>query len=787
MIQLEIEGVFVDLYDSDPIKLNFNIEDLTDVSIKSEYSRQFRVPATAHNSQLFQTLFEVEGYDFDVTQKREASILIDGAEFRRGEVRLLNIYRNDRDNKVDYEVVFLGSAKSLGSKMGNASLNDLDFTSYIHDIDYTNVTNSWQAFPEGGLTDGLFNGDVIYPLVDFGNTYDGNGTVEQTRIAVGSGLHFTNSASAIGPSRLRPMMRAKAILDNIFSNAGFTYDSSFLNSNEFKQIYLSLWGNETEVNINAANANLARWYNDSEATRYEVPPSDSLIPPATGIVYDYGDNLVEISFTTQPLTLGYLPPQNGIYAAEASLGMSFYFLPNGQTQFLMQGLQFPASAFDPAAYRVTFVPILNELEIEIFDGASYVPYETITGQAVLQQISGQERYVIDYQFNFEASGLVIGPVSGDEIKFGAIAVNGASNPLNVGFFNTIVTVTQAAGGFIPSFLFDADYKQIDFVKDLFKMFRLVMVPDVNDPTNFKIEPWAFYVGSGQVKDWSNKLDLNKDKVLRPTVLDQKDRLFFQMAEDKDWLNSLNLDEFKEPFGTQIVNSGYEILDDEQVYETKCAPTPFTQIQGYFANTAAWEDVIIPQICTQEATDAGVQFKPIKAKPRFLYYNGLTSSGTWYLLDNTTPTAQTEVPIVSYYSQWPPNPNAKILNFQKENGYDQEGVFNTNYGSDLYSRYWSSYISTIYDKWGRRLTAYFSLDQADIMNFDYDDVIFIEGSYYYVEKIYDAPLEGKNTVKVDLIKLLNYNVNTGPFIPPTDLNIWNLFDEVWNITADTWND
>ena len=31
MIQLEIEGIFVDLYDNDPIRLNFNIEDLTDV------------------------------------------------------------------------------------------------------------------------------------------------------------------------------------------------------------------------------------------------------------------------------------------------------------------------------------------------------------------------------------------------------------------------------------------------------------------------------------------------------------------------------------------------------------------------------------------------------------------------------------------------------------------------------------------------------------------------------------------------------------------------------------
>lgn len=161
---------------------------------------------------------------------------------------------------------------------------------------------------------------------------------------------------------------------------------------------------------------------------------------------------------------------------------------------------------------------------------------------------------------------------------------------------------------------------------------------------------------------------------------------------------------------------------------------------------------------------------------------------WYIEDESSVAqAKTSVPIVSYYSQWPPNPNAKILNFQKENGYDQENVFNVDYGQDLYTRYWSSYNNLVYDKWSRRLTAYFNLDAQDLIEFDYSDVIYIEGAYYYVERINDAPLEGKNTVKVDLIKLINYNPNVGNFVPPVELNIWNEFDEVWNTTTASWND
>ena len=785
MIQLEIEGVFVDLYDNDPIKLNFNIEDLTNVSIKSEYSRQFRVPATAHNSQLFKTLFEVEGYDFDVTQKREASILIDGAEFRRGEVRLLNIYRNDRDNKVDYEVVFLGSSKSLGSKMGNKSLNDLDLSAYEHFVNYTNVTNSWQAFPEGALTDGLFNGDIIYPLVNFGNTYDGNGTIVEPSISVGKTHSFDAPVRYIESNRFRPMMRAKALMDKIFEEAGFTYESNFLNSTEFKQIYLSGWGNEPEVEADISNSNLAKrgigpnnvsiFYIDSG-----VGIGDTWIPYQYEF-YDYNDNF---NFIPSTNASSYTTPLNGDYALESNLTMSASVGTAAATitVFPFTYVDGGSSVF-PTSWYFDLINGGAQVEVYFQESSGSTLIDTIDTEVSLTPSGVQ--YSFEYTMYTEfAFNTPFWPSAATVATPHFQGTNLIETTLE--FSNAYFEITEAVGQSIPSFSFDTDYKQIDFLRDIFKMFRLMLIPDVTNPTNFKIEPWAFYVGSGEVKDWSNKLDLNKDKVLRPTVLDQKDRLFFQMAEDKDFLNALNLDEFKEPFGTQIVNSGYEVLDGEQTYETKCAPTPATQILGYSSSTL-WDDVIIPQICTEEPSDVEVQYKPIKPKPRFLYYTGLTSSGSWYLYNGTSAIEQTSVPIVSYYSQWPPTPNVKILNFQKENGYDQEGVYNPNYGQDLYSRYWNNYIASVYDRWARRMTAYFVLDETDIFDFDYNDVIFIEGSYYYVEKITDAPLEGKNTVKVDLIKLLNYGVNAQNFIPPTDLNIWNLFDEVWNTTADTWND
>lgn len=798
MVQLEIEGVFVDLYEQDPIKLNFNIEDVVDVEIQSEYSRQFRVPATDHNYSLFQTLFDVEGYDFDVTQKRESSILVNGAEFRRGEVRLLNIYRSDAENKVDYELVFLGSSKSLSSQIGNGSMADLDFSAYIHDVTRDNVIASWQAYPEGSITAGLFEGDVLWPIVDFGNSYSGTGIVQETRIALGDGTgrHINNDQWPLNLGRLRPMMRVRALIDMIFEQAGdYTFESNFMDSNEFRQMYLTAWGNEAVVNFNLNNENLAKW--GTGQTNVLFYYSQIANPQLHDVIFNNVnfDNSSNLELTSSGNYI-YRPPANGTYVYTSNLNIEITRVPLPILNVIPETRIYPIFNFDGATIPNIYYafnpigPSNTTVLVEKYVNGSVVFSETIPAYPASTSPL-DTRKVFTYSINEEYNFVVTNPLA-SFISSPRMELDNTQPPDFVTVIDSSNEITQAQGVFTPANSFDNEYKQLDFLKDIFKMFRLVMVPDRDNPKNFIIEPWEFFIGSGDVKDWTSKLDLSKDKVIKPIVLEQKDRVTFSMNEDKDWLNALNLDEFKEPFGTQIVNSGYDILDGEKEFKVKIAPSPFTQIQGYTLSTD-WLETFILQICTQDATENGIEFRPIKAKPRILYYNGFDGMPPnqfteWFFEDEDSVVhSQYGMPQVSYYSQLPPNPNAKILNFQKENGYDRENVINDNYGQDLYSRYWSNYINLIYDKYSRRLTAYFTLDQTDLLGFKYNDVIYVEGVYYYVERIYNAPLDGKNTVKVDLIKLINYQPNIGNFIPPIELNIWNEFNELWNTTTAGWDD
>ncbi len=113
MIQLKVydsqsrtEQHWLDLYETQPIKLTLSVEDITNAEAKSVFSRTFKVPATSANNIFFKHAFLVDGIDYDVTVKKPAEIIVDGAEFRQGHIRLQRIYINGAQDKIDYEIIF---------------------------------------------------------------------------------------------------------------------------------------------------------------------------------------------------------------------------------------------------------------------------------------------------------------------------------------------------------------------------------------------------------------------------------------------------------------------------------------------------------------------------------------------------------------------------------------------------------------------------------------------------------------------------------------------------------
>ena len=751
MIQLIVNNHFLDVYEQTPPKLSFQIEDIRTTEATSVFSRQFRVPATNRNTEFFKTVFLVNGQDFDVTLKYNASILVDGVEFRRGQFRLNKVYVNEVSNVIDYECIFFGETKSFASQVGEGFLNELDLTEYVHVLILDNVKLSWEAYPEGALTDGLFEGDILYPLIDHGNTYgdEGNPPVlvpQETRIsAVDASDHFNftkgnQQQNKLIAERFKPMIRLKVLIDKIFAETDYTYLSNFLESNRVRHMYVSAFGNQPSPTVPPSTQNIF------EGELQQVLFNQFAEPIPFVPVLDPGSNW----------TIGnkYVVPLNGNYDIRLNI--------SGQVQG-----DAPLGGEITVSLLYDNGIIINSLISQVFTvgAGATINFDVFDiAEAQVLEVPGEVWVQID--------------VTGGQIANMVVESNAT------------LEVLTAPGLFNPGTELKDDYKKLDFFKDILTRFRLVMQPDPSFEGRFIIEPWQNWIGSGEILDWTHKVDLSKDIQISPLFYTQQAKITFKDQEDLDFLNKLNIEEFGERFGELRAVSQNELLSGERVIESiGLAPTPITQIEGstdVYGNT-----FVIPQVHVHESgnnLDYPVQHLAMTAKTRLLFYNGMKSTGTimWYTADDINNEGQLEYPMVSYYELWPTQSGGLNLNWQRERGYiryyDSTELLR---GRSQYEVYWAEYINSLYNSFARRVTVNVKLSTLDLQTFSFDDVVFIKDTYYYVERINDVLVGQDSIVKVDLIKL-DQVIAIKNQVPPPPEFFWNTINENYNEVDEDWN-
>ena len=735
------DATFLDLYESQPIKLNLSIEDITNADATSAFSRTFRVPATRRNNEFFDNAWDIDGILYDVTLKKPAQILVDGAEFKVGHVRLQKIYVNSDQDRIDYELLFLGETRDFSSiiaekPMCQLIMSDFDWPNnpvaytnaadFVGPFGYTDITGSWDAYPENpGLTAGYADGDLLFPLIDHGNTYQGINP-EQGVISIDGPDRFTQSANALALDRMKPMIRAKRIWDQIFEDSGYTYTSTFLNSNRFHQMYVSAFGNEEQIGMNVGQTTTTIFQSSNPSNTDNYVGGRMYNPVVTSNVGGYFTPATTVtgSYFTAPGT--------------ASIGGNYYL--------------FDISAeidaqIENSNYGYSPVPAFVQLVVVSSIGGSIL--QTLaTGNATSNGNTSSITY------DSRNGGYQI--QQGDILQV-LITASGGFDISEVD--NTYWDCTAAPGDYYAPADLDCDYRQIDFIKDVLTMFRLVMQPDKLNPYNFIIEPWQDFIGSGTVYDWSDKLIRQKDFVSEPLFNTQSAEIEFTKQEDEDYINKFHQDNNKHAYGWLRFDSQNELLKGKREVElTGIAPTPIDQIEHGANAPHPYPQWILPTIHKHDAEGGDVLHIPIKPKTRFLFYNGtqpiVVTQDEWYLKNDVgNPLPQDTWPLVSPYEDWPVQTTSLNLNFSNDTRYYIDPSPGAGYfaqGSTLYNEYWSRYINSLYNKFSRRVTAYFTLNNVDLQDLTFDDLIFIDGKYYRPEKIIDAQIGERTAVKVQLI-------------------------------------
>lgn len=233
--------VICDLYEDEDIPLTLSVDNFKNVAEKVQsYSKAFNLPATKRNNQIFDNIFEItrtdNGLVFNPYVKTQCELKQDGFILFEGYLKLIDI--QDKAGEISYNVNLYSEVVALADVLKDKTFNDINFLELQHNYSVDNITNSWNSQTTGitytnASTSGYRDSynTVKYPLVDWTHSFWVGGSND---------INFTSIADIF-----RPFINIKYLIDRIFQDTPFTYESSFFNEANFLNLFMDFnWGSD---------------------------------------------------------------------------------------------------------------------------------------------------------------------------------------------------------------------------------------------------------------------------------------------------------------------------------------------------------------------------------------------------------------------------------------------------------------------------------------------------------------------------------------------------------------
>ena len=256
-LQLYVEGQQVEMFDDETVTLSQSIQDVKAIDkIFTEFTQTFSVPASKVNNKIFKHFYNSDVIDnldnpnvnsFDGRKKIDAELYLNYKPFKKGKIKLEG--STLKLNKPHtYRLTFFGNTVNLKDLLGDTKLSSLSFLANFK-FDYTDanllssITSGLDITSEGVLYDKA----IITPLITYGQRlyYDSSEATSTTDEL--ANLYY-DSGSALGgvnASQLKPAMRVyaivKAIENQYFKPAGFTFSDDFFSKNNASFYDLYIW------------------------------------------------------------------------------------------------------------------------------------------------------------------------------------------------------------------------------------------------------------------------------------------------------------------------------------------------------------------------------------------------------------------------------------------------------------------------------------------------------------------------------------------------------------------
>lgn len=797
-VVLELVGYgFLNVIDSVPLSLMFNISDIRNISKRNgAWSKTCLIAGDAHNNSILGPVFDVN-YDsplltFNPKRKERIRIIIDGFDMFEGVFQIVKIKKNlgNNDIKIVYECHIKGDTSDFYRDIDGKLLTDLDLSQFDHTITESLIDSS--------MANGTYLNGYQYFLA-----------------------YNPDQLASYKYRDMTPALYSKQIFDKIFSDAGYSYewDEAFdlnfdklitpSNNGVYKPFDDSLFQFKAGF---GTFSSLQMWnvlpgFPNSLGVPYGVISTTYIEP----IIFNDDNN----PFENWSDVNGRYDTTNGRYDVTdftGTINFNIKFQANVNLKLTGNLTRSDVKPSVGAAFKVRFLHRVRLLDIN--GGVVSIPYSNIvwegestawsgdTGNALFDgdfsgSPTGENNYidVINYQGDFVYDSDSYSNVvyidneiisfffntSGDNLGFN----NPNPTPLFRGFFagtaqytgdlyleiypqssstglysNNVESYATINSPIYVNKLLPKQIKQSDYVDGFIKMFNLYIKEDKLNNKKLIIKTRDKFYSDGSELKWSDKLNADSVDIELISNLQKKRKVFTYKDDDKDLALVAYKKETNKTFGELEYVFENEFIRDIEKIEPVFSPTLIID-SGY-----GGLNLRTPYIDSRNPT----------GKIRVLYV-GDYIFGYWSLDYPLLNSGKNFYRYAGHLYPDPINPE-EDLNFGLCDYYAH--TYNQLTNNNLYNRFYSKQMNVFEN--GYIMTAYFDLDYSDIATLELNERIFIYDSWWNINKIIDFDVVNRKMTKVELI---SSDIFSESFVP-VKVSISN---KVGKVTGDIqrWND
>jgi hypothetical protein len=573
VFKLIARGTELDLFQDETIYLSNNVTGLFDIGkLPSDFTRQITLPGTKKNNEFFQHVYDIsidEPYLFKTNTKVIAQFDFDGFYVSQGYIQLNKV--NLKENKYieSYEVSVFGLLSSFKRDLQSITLSNLAvLDNYNHIFSTNNITTSWSGSAGASNTftssvDGhSLSGEVVYMLTDSGKQHTYQASLSNNLFGIDT------EGGRLYAQDFKPAIRLDLVLDAIFDQTQYTYESTFLSESKFDNTFVLcdrglkypvISGTDLEIN-----------------GQIEVGPVSGSSTP-----------LDLVSGVTQSLlfTNVYDDPSFSIIAADGEYKPFFgdveVISSNGLGELKLNLLVTGSSTAYPelSLYRQPNTPTgqPNIISLDYMNDYIRRDFKNSGGEkeyTLTQEFNMAFRSGSSYDFNigFTTGGtgavnVTIGPEGNTESRLKIKTLNEIGDlmpidmPANMPFGTNGITL-------------------LDFLASVQKKFNLQIYPSKTKPRHFIIETFNNWYKQGKVKNFDKYMDLNRTISVTPANNLGVREVEFGDTLDLDFLTQNFKKQNNREFGKSYFRDTQNFFSDGKLQvETGLGVSPLRYVVG----------------------------------------------------------------------------------------------------------------------------------------------------------------------------------------------------------------